>query len=118
MSAIRFLADEDLRRAIVVAVRRLEPALEFDRGQELGLGGRSDADVLEYASLNGYLLVSHDVTTMPVVFGARLKEGRATSGLLLAPQSKSTRAVAESLVLIWSASNMDEYTNRIVYLPI
>ncbi len=37
MSAIRFLDDEDLRYEVVLATRRLEPAIDFETIQEKGL---------------------------------------------------------------------------------
>jgi len=118
MSKIRFLADEDLRRSIVLATRRLEPALEIIRGQDLGLSGKTDADVLELASVHGYVVVTHDIATMPVALDARLRSGLHSGGLLLAPQFKSSRSIAESLVLIWSASESEEYIDRVFYLPL
>ena len=64
MSTPRFLADEDLRREIVLATRRLQPAVEFFTAVDAGLAGASDPAILEYAAANGWLLVSHDVNTM------------------------------------------------------
>ncbi len=48
----------------------------------------------------------------------RIAEGYRIHGLFLAPQSRSTRTVAENLVLIWSASEFEEWRDRIVYLPL
>jgi hypothetical protein len=48
---------------------------------------------------------------------ARVAEARGMSGLFLVPQARPTRAVAESLVLIWTASEAEEWQDRIVYLP-
>jgi hypothetical protein len=117
MSTPRFLADEDLRRAIVRATRRLEPALEFAVVQDVGLSGVADAQVLEFANLNGWLVVSHDVNTMAAAAKARMANGQQVAGLFLAPQSRAVRAVAESLVLIWAASQAEEWQDRIIYLP-
>ena len=43
MTLPTFLADEDLRGAIVGAVRRLEPAIELVRAVDVGLAGKPDA---------------------------------------------------------------------------
>jgi hypothetical protein len=118
MSTPRFLADEDLRRAIVTATRRLEPTLEFAIAQDVGLQGVPDPEVLEFANANGLLVVSHDVNTMKAAAEARIADGRGVSGLFLAPQRHPVRAVAESLVLIWAASQAEEWGDRIQYLPI
>jgi hypothetical protein len=49
MSRPRFLADEDLRFEIVLAVRRLEPAIDIVTIVELRRSGLPDAEVLENA---------------------------------------------------------------------
>ena len=47
----------------------------------------------------------------------RITDGRGIRGLFLVPQSRPTRAVAECLILIWSASQFEDWQDRIVYLP-
>jgi len=64
MSRPRFLADEDFRFEIVLAVRRLEPAIETTTIVKTGLSGAVDSQILEYAQSNGLLLLSHDVNTL------------------------------------------------------
>lgn len=64
MSRPRFLADEDLRFEIVLAVRRMEPAVEIASVVELGRSGSADADVLAFARAAGWIVVSHDVNTL------------------------------------------------------
>jgi hypothetical protein len=114
----RFLADEDLRHPIVKAVRRREPAVEFATIVELALAESNDSQVLEYANTHGWLVVSHDVNTMKASAEQRIATGLPLSGLFLVPQTRSTREVADSLILIWSASTLEEWQDRIVYLPL
>ena len=84
---------------------------------EQGLASATDAEVLEFAWQDRWLLVSHDVNTMKAFAEMRVSDGRGIHGLMLVPQSRSTRSVAESLILIWSASEFNEWRDRIVYLP-
>lgn len=116
MSRPRFLADEDLRFEIVLAVRRLEPAVDISTVVELGRAGLSDADVLQFAQANGLLVISHDVNTLKAEAEHRISDGRGVAGLFLTAQRKPTRAVAESIVLIWAASEAEEWTDRIVFI--
>lgn len=118
MTAPRFLADEDLRFEIVLATRRLEPALDFSTVVEHGLSGADDSTILEYAQANGLMVVSHDVNTMKAVAEDRIRGGLGVDGLFLVPQSRLTRPIAESLIVIWAGSSADEWTGRIVYLPL
>jgi len=118
MNQIRYLADEDLRNQIVQAVRRLEPAIEINTVQELGMSGSSDADLLEYANLNQMIIVSHDVNTLKGFAELRVQDGRGISGVFLVQQRTPTRQVADSLMLIWSASSVEEWRDQIQYVPI
>lgn len=117
MSRPRFLADEDLRFEIVLAVRRMEPAVEIASVVELGRSGSADADVLAFARAAGWIVVAHDVNTLKAEADARIADGRGVAGVFLTAQRTPTRVVAESLVLIWSASEADEWTDRVVFLP-
>lgn len=113
----RFLADEDLRFEIVLAVRRLEPVLEITTVQELAREGLTDDDQLEFAQREGYILVSHDVNTLRGLANARVSDGRGVGGVLLTAQSNPTREVAETIVLIWGASDASEWHDRVVFIP-
>ena len=103
---------------IIAATLRLEPLIDFKSVRELGWSGKPDPEILSLAAENGWLVVSHDVNTMSGHAVQRVDAASPMAGLLLAPQFRSTRAIADSLVLIWSATEMEEWTDRIVYLPI
>jgi hypothetical protein len=81
LSRPRFLADEDFRFEIVTAVRRFEPSVEITTVVELGRSGSADAEILEFASDNGLLVVSHDVRTMRAEAQKRIADGRGDRGL-------------------------------------
>ena len=114
----RYLADEDLRHTIVLAVRRLEPPIAFATANEAGLSGSSDERILNFAFENKLVVVSHDVTTMRAAAYSRMQSGAGMAGLFLVPQKRPNLAVAESLVLIWSASQAEDWVGQIIYLPI
>lgn len=118
MSRPRFLADEDLRGSIVRAVRRLAPTLEIVTILEEGLSSANDEEVLEFVWQQEWLVVSHDVNTMKAFAERRIADPQGIHGLFLAPQRSAIRLIAESLVLIWEASEFDEWRDRIVYLPL
>ena len=115
--SIRFLADEDLRYAIVSGVLRKEPAISFPTIPQAGLAGAQDPQVLEFAAHENRIVVSHDKRTMPQHFFAFLEEGRDHPGLLLAPKNKAIGEVIETLVVIWADSDPSHWRNRIHYLP-
>ncbi|MDO8794545.1 MAG: hypothetical protein Q7J25_08005 [Vicinamibacterales bacterium] len=54
---------------------------------------------------------------MPTHFGEFMR-ANVSPGLIIVPQSLAIREAADSLLLIWTATEPEEWTNRIVYLPI
>jgi hypothetical protein len=118
MSRPRFLADHDLNEHIVTGLLRREPAVECARVREFGMGEASDDAILDFAARHGWLVVSHDVNTMPAAAFARLANGRAMAGLLMVPQTEPIRAAIESLLLVWSASEREEWSGQVAFLPI
>ena len=115
--SIRFLADADLNRAIVTAVREREPALDFMTATEAELEGHGDPDVLEFAASQRRILVSHDTSTMTMHFSERLRSGGASPGVLLVRQRASVGQIVDALLLVWSASSPGEWADQIHYLP-
>jgi len=118
MSQPRFLVDQDFNEHIVTGVLRREPAIEFVRLRDVGMEQRPDAEVLAYAAREGLLLCSHDVNTMTDEAFARLAAGEPLAGLFMAQQRGAIGPVIDSLVLIWSASDAEEWRGQVVYLPL
>jgi predicted nuclease of predicted toxin-antitoxin system len=116
MSRPRFLADHDLNEHIIHGVLRREPAIEFVRAREVGLGDRPDPEILEYAAVQGLVVVSHDINTMPGHARARLATGKPLAGLLMVRQTHPIGPVIDSLVLIWSASEGEEWQDQVQFL--
>jgi hypothetical protein len=118
MSRPRFLADHDLNEHIVAGVLRQEPTVEFLRVRDIGMSERSDDEILEYATREALLVVSHDVNTMPAAAYARAAAGDSFPGLFMVQQMLPIKPVIENLVLIWSASELEEWQDQVVYLPL
>ena len=118
MSRPRFLADHDLNEHIIDGVLRREPGLEFIRAREVGLSERPDPEVLAFAAENGLLLVSHDVNSMPAHAYARLAAGDVMPGLFMVRQTQALGPVLDGLVLIWSASEAEEWQGQVHFLPL
>jgi hypothetical protein len=114
---IRFQADADLNQIIVLATIRREPAIDFLTAEAADLFGLKDPEVLAAAAREGRVLVSHDQKTMPRHF-AEFIAHTPSPGLLLIPQHLSIVSVVEDLLLIWFASEAEEWVNRIRYLPL
>jgi len=117
MSRPKFLADHDLNEQIVVGVLRRAPTAEFRRVRELGFAARNDAFLLDYAAGQALIIVSHDVNTMPAAAYERVAAGRTVAGLIMVQQTFPVGPIIDQLLMIWSATDQEEWTNQVVFLP-
>ena len=114
----RFQADADLHFDIVLGVLRREAAIDFQSAQELLPDGTADLDVLRLSAQDGRILVSHDVRTMPVHFRDFMNRDGGSPGVFLVSQSVAASSVIEELILIWTASDASEWSDRLTWLPL
>jgi hypothetical protein len=115
---IRFMADADLNEGIVAGCLRREPEMDFLSANDADLEGVPDPDVLALAAAQDRILVSHDFQTMPRHFGDFVQAGNSSPGVILVPQRLPVGDAIEELVLIWAASDADEWQNRILRIPL
>jgi hypothetical protein len=91
--------------------------MEFVRVRDLGMSERPDEEILEHAERERWLVVSHDVNTMPAAAYARLSRGDSSPGLLMVHQRSPIGPVIENLLLIWATSDLEEWKDQVVFLP-
>lgn len=113
----RFQADADFNEDVLFAVIHRELSVAFQTAEAAGLAGLSDLKVPELAAAEGRILVTHDQKTMPRHF-ARFIANQDSSGVLIVPQHLPLAVVVDELLLVWDASEAEEWTNRIAYLPL
>lgn len=113
----RFQADENLNAKIIAGVLRREPGVDFQSARAANLIGLSDPEVLAIAAEAGRILVSHDRQTMPSHFSRIVAESNS-AGLLIVSQRLDLRQTIEQIVLIWTASEAEEWVNHVGYLPL
>ncbi len=114
---IKYLADENLRQAIVLGVRRREPSISFVGAPEAGTAGKDDLTVLRVAAGEGRILVSHDLRTIPRHF-RQFTTRQSSLGVFLISQNLALNTAIEELILVWVASEAEEWENQIRYLPL
>jgi len=114
---IRFLADADLNQDVVKGVLRREPGIDFRTASGGELRGLSDHNVLVLAASEGRILVSHDHKTMPHAFAESVTTTRSPA-VFIVSQKVDLLAAIEALLLVWAASEAEEWTNRICTLPL
>jgi Domain of unknown function (DUF5615) len=114
---VRFQADADLNAEIVAGLLRREPRIDFRSADEAKLRGVPDRDVLALAADEDRILVTHDRRTMPRHFAAFIRD-RGSPGVFIIGQNVGIRAAIEELLLVWDASDSDEWRNLIVALTL
>lgn len=118
MSRPRFLADHDLNGRIIDGLLRRMAAAEFIRLRKVLPTDTPDPEVLAFAAGAGWVVVSHDVNTMTAAAHARVAAGEAMAGLVVARQSLPVRAAIDDLLLLWTATEADEWHGRVLFLPV
>jgi uncharacterized protein DUF5615 len=114
---IRFQADADLNEDIVSGVLRRVPEADFQTATQAGLHALQDKQVLETAARENRVLVSHDWETMPYNF-AEFISAKSSPGVLIVPQQLGVGRAIDELVMIWVASEAEEYANSIRRIPL
>jgi hypothetical protein len=102
---------------IIAGLLRREPSVDFLTARAADIVGLSDQEVLAAAARERRLLISHDRETMPAHFSRFIPE-TISAGLLIVSQSMAMREALDEILLVWAASEADEWRNRIGFLPI
>ncbi len=113
----KFQADADLNQDIVTGVLRLAPEIDFQTATRAGFEGLRDENVLQIASLENRILVTHDRKTMPTHFAGFIQNNNCAGVIIISKKLEISRAI-EEIILIWAASEGEEYFNSIRHLPI
>ena|SRR3989442_68796 len=113
----RFQADVDFNHKIILGIRRRETAIDFQDARAARVIGLPDIEVLAIAAESGRILVSHDRSTMTAHF-VRFTATRSSPGLIIVSQDLDIRQSIEDLLLVRAASAIEEWQNKIGYVPI
>jgi len=114
---VRFQADADLDGRILRGLRRVAPELDIRTSADAGLAGLEDPDVLRIAADTGRVLVSQDRRSMPGHF-AGFSADAQSPGVILLREAISIAMAIDEIVLIWAATEAEEWVNRLVWIPL
>jgi hypothetical protein len=114
---IRFQGDADLDGRILRGLKRAAPEIDIQTAAQAGLTGLKDPEVLRIAAEAGRILVSQDRRTMPAHFARYVKSARSP-GVILQRGAVPIVTVVEELILIATASEAEEWINRLVWIPL
>jgi hypothetical protein len=115
---VRLLADENLNHAVLRGVRLRRRSVDVLRAQDVGLSGKEDPVILEWAAVEGRVLLTHDAASMPFHAFQRLRAGREVSGVCVVPRGAPLSSVIDDIVLIAECSDNAEWQGVVRYLPL
>ncbi len=103
---MRLLLDENVEKALLnvfpwresnLGLRRRHPGLDVVRVVDVGLGGRSDPEILEWAAREGRVVVSRDRATLSAEAARRIEGGKPMPGLILLRRGVGVGRILEDL---------------------
>ena len=115
-----FLIDEHVPVALINAVVREEPSIVIMQVGQPGMPPKKtpDPQLLEFAERNRMAIFTFDKSTMAVHATAHTASGRHTFGVFIwTDEMVGIRAAADEIVLLWSASDAEEWIDETRYLP-
>jgi hypothetical protein len=102
---------------VVRGLFRRSPNLDFVRAQDVfEVAGRDDETLLAWTIKNERVVLTHDLATM--VPALRLQGRRASTAIVLVPDSLPIGQVIEDVLLLDECSNASDWTAGVIDLPL
>jgi hypothetical protein len=94
------------------------PGLDLVRVQDVGLMHTPDPDILAWAAPAGRIVLTHDRNTMTGFASTRVTAGEPMPGLLVVDRQASLGQIPNDLEAMAAASEMDEWRDQIIFVPL
>lgn len=114
---LKLLADENFDNRIVRGLSRRNPTLDLVRVQDVGLSGKDDPTILEWAAQEGRILLTHDVSTITRYAYDRVSKGQPMAGVIEISQDVVVGRVIEDILVLVECSYEGELEGQVQYLP-
>ena len=112
------LSDEDFNNRIVRGLLRRLPLLNLVRAQDVGLVGKHDTKILEWAANEERLVLTHDFATMLDYAYNRIETGLRMPGVIALSQNLPIGEAIEELTTLIELSLENEWENQVVFIPL
>jgi len=116
--AIKLLFDENFDNDIIRGLKLRSPSAEVTRVQDVGLRTIDDGTILDWATHEGYVLVTSDIRTIEPKFKTIVSSGKSVTGVILVRQGVPIGTAIEDLHLLMEASLAGEWDNQIIRVPL
>ena len=115
---MRFLADENFNNDLLHGLLNADPGLDIIRVQDTGMYQADDPTLLEWASKEGRILLTHDVRTIPKYVFERVQAGLSVPGIIEVKRDISFRAAIDDLMVMIGAGEPADFENQVRYVPL
>jgi len=115
---LRFLTDEDFDGRLTSALVARVPGLDLVRVQDVGLMHTPDPDILAWAAAAGRIVLTHDRNTMTGFASTRVTAGQPMPGLFVVDRQASLGRILNDLEALAAASEMNEWRDQIIFVPL
>lgn len=120
MNDIRYLLDENVNPVIRTELLKREPKLVVWKVGDPGAPskGATDLEILRWCEQNSFILVTYNRKTVPGYLKEYIDNGGHVPGIFELNPDMSIGETVDELLLIWGASDVDEFRDLIIYLPV
>ncbi len=112
-------ADADFNGMLYRALLREQPDLDLVRAQDAGLRTAEDPEVLDWASREGRILITHDRETMASHAYDRVRAGLPMPGVfIIRNRPNQIGLMMDEILLVAQCSTQEEWKDQVVFLPL
>lgn len=112
-----YLADHNFNQNILNGFAQRCSSVDFIRAQDVGLDGATDPDLLEWAAVNGRVLLTHDRQTMVGFAKARITAGQLLTGVIVVDDRANIGRVIDDLELIEACTVTGDWIGVVEFVP-
>ncbi|WP_413171180.1 DUF5615 family PIN-like protein [Anabaena azotica] len=115
---LHLLSDENFNGDIVRGLFLRQPDLDLVRVQDVGLQEVDDPAILDWATVNNRIVLTHDRATMPNFAYQRILKEQKMVGLFVVNDRMPIRQAIDELLLLVNSSEQLEWNGIVLYLPL
>jgi hypothetical protein len=111
------LADENFSHRILRGIRLRAGELDVLVAQNVGLGGRKDAALLECAAERRRIVLTHDRETIPKYAYDRVRALQLMPGVIVVSDTMPIGDAVEALMIYLECGEAEDFENLVTFLP-
>jgi uncharacterized protein DUF5615 len=116
---VKWLADENFRNAIIRGILRQTPTFDIIRAQDIPqVSGKDDRALLEFATSEGRIVVTHDLSTMIPAMRSQMAHQRRCAPIVFVPDMLPVGAAAEDILLLDECAREADWAAGVIYIPL